>query len=119
MPYSAAAISDLFRQWASGNLDNIGSRGHVTAGLEGCTIGAGGVRTQTLLERFTSEDVSSALGKMMADGLTGLARSLICYYLLGWTAERIGRVLRHRDTSVTTTYLMTAEDAFVERLFNA
>ena len=118
MAYSAAALSDLFKQWASGNLDNI-SPGHVTAGLVDATVTAGGVRGMSMLERFTSADVNRALAALADEGLQGLALALICVHLLRWTVERLGRVLNHSDTSLTSTYLMVAEDAFVERLLNA
>lgn len=115
MAYSASALSNLFRQWASGNLDNI-SPGHVTAGLRDARLTAGGVRGLSMLERFTSQDVNRALQSLADEGRRNYALALVCIHLLKWTVERLSRVLRHRDTSLTVTYLMVAEDAFVERL---
>jgi hypothetical protein len=115
MAYSASALSDLFHQWANGNLDNI-SPGHVTAGLEGMTVTASGLRSMSMLERFTAEDVNRALQALSDEGLKRLALALVCIHLLKWTVERLARALDHPDTSLTATFLMVAEDAFVERL---
>lgn len=115
MAYSAATLSALFKQWANGNLDNI-SPEQVTAGLVGATITSGGVRGMSMLERFTAEDVNRALQTLADEGRKGFALALVCVHLLKWTVERLARVLGHQDVSMTTTYLMVAEDAFVERL---
>lgn len=108
----ASALSRLLTQWGSGGLDGVSSRAHVVSGLDGCVIAAGGIRAETLSQRFTSDDVNRALCKLASAGLQGFVACLTCYYLLGWSIERIGRVMEHPDASHTLSYLIAAEDTF-------
>lgn len=114
----ASALSRVLTQWGSGSLDGVASRAHVVSGLDGCVLTAGGLRAETLSQRFTSEDVNRALFEMARRGLQGFVGILTCYYLLGWSVERIGRVMEHPDVSHTLSYLIAAEDAFGELLLD-
>lgn len=115
MAYSSAAIAHLLRQWASGNLDNI-IPAHVSAGLIGVSVGKGGsLGAMSLVQKYTSDDVSEAIARMAATHRP-LAAALLLVYLRGWTVDRLGRVLSHPDNSTTWSLLSIAETLFAEEL---
>ena len=108
----SSKLSSLLSQWAAGNLDFIEVGQSVVAGVDGCVVGGGGLRAQTLLERFTSEDINRVLCELSGAGHQGFVVALVCVYLLGWTVDRLGRAMQHPDSSHTYTYLMHAQDTF-------
>lgn len=119
MLYNAKQLGSLLRQWASGNLDNITDDGHAIAGVDGCVVTHRGLVPQNLIERFTAEDVERVLALMLgAQSSKPYGLALVCHHYLGWTAERLGRVLGHRDVSTTHSLLMLAENVFAGLLLN-
>lgn len=114
----STSLSNLLSQWGAGSLDSVAARAHVVAGLEGCVVSSGGLRAETLAQRFTSEDVNKALLLMFRQGFQKELLMLTSHYLLGWTAERLGRVLGHSDASHTLTLLISAEDCFAGMLLD-
>lgn len=115
MQYSPQTITTIFRQWANGNLDNLGADAQVSAGLKNCVVRAsGGVRAQSLVERTTSDDVVQALASISRR----FSVALIARYLLGWELERLARAAESQDVTASSSLLLLAEDAFVRALLN-
>ena len=111
-------LFSLLSQWGDGSLDVTGVDQHVLAGVEGCTVSFRGLTAQTLVQRFTSEDVNQALHDLAIAGHQGSVIALVCIYLLGWTVDRLARAMNHPDASHTQTYLIQAGDLFAGRLLN-
>ncbi|NER81437.1 MAG: hypothetical protein F6K42_18095 [Leptolyngbya sp. SIO1D8] len=114
----SASLASLLIRWGEGSLDYVGTENHVVLGVDGCSVGFKGLQAQTLAQRFTSEDINKALRALAIAGQQGFAVALTCIYLLGWSVERLGRVLEHPDVSHTLTYVITAEDAFAGKLLD-
>lgn len=110
----AKALAALLSAWAHGSLDSIASYDHVVAGVEGCVMGAAGLRAESLLQRFTSEDVHQALLSLQRKDV-GI---LVCKYFFGWTVEDLGRVLNHPDVFHTGSVVIEAEERFAEALMD-
>lgn len=116
--YSPSELGYLLQQWASGNLNNIVSPGHVVSGVPDVVLTGGGFKAMSLAQRFTVADIDRAIVRLFAqDSIAALM--LVCIHLLNWRIDRLGRALEHPDTSYTQTCLLMAEDLFAQVLLNA
>ncbi|MBT9318042.1 hypothetical protein [Leptothoe spongobia] len=112
-----AEVELLLQLWGSNRLDDVMSHGHVVAGVTGCVVAGGkGFKAQSLVHQYTSDDVSTAL-TVMLERHKDHAVSLVCRYLLGWTEDRLARVLSCTIPRMTT-HLLTAEELFLAVLLN-
>ena len=107
----------LLRLWGEGRLDDFVSSGHAVAGVTGCVLASGkGFKAQALVHQYTSDEVTVALSVML-ERHKDHAIALICRYLLGWTEDRLARVLSCAIPRLTT-HLLTAEELFLAALLN-
>lgn len=112
-------VSSLLTHWASGSLDQLMDRGHVVAGIEGCTSYGKGFRAQSLVHRYTSEEVESALMSMAECSETRAhAIALVLSYLKGWTNDRLARVMGG-NVPTMGDFLLSAEERFLKSLLRA
>jgi hypothetical protein len=117
--YSGKELEKLLRHWVMGSLDGIASRGHALLGVVGCDANSRGMRSQNLLERFSSAEVSATFEAMAraAEPLPTYASLLVFKHLKQVPIQDLARGLGYRDSSSAQSALLEAQDTFVDHLF--
>ena len=109
-------VSRLLSYWANGGLDDLVDQGHIVNGVEGCTAYGKGFRAQSLVSRFTSEEVELALMSMAeCPEARAYAIALVFSYLKGWTHDRLARVMGGTVPTMGD-FLLSAEERFLKSL---
>jgi hypothetical protein len=116
--YSTDELTALLRSWQHGGLDGIHSPNAVVVGVVGCDRPAKGFRAESLLQRFSSADVSSVFRQMATAaepmptyGAIVYANVVQCHPL-----QDLARAIGLADCSEAQSLLIRAEDAFMNLL---
>jgi len=118
--YYTEDLSRLLNLWSCGSLDGIHSKHAVVVGVSGFDRPAKGLRPETLLERFSSCDISQVFRAMALDSEPSPTYGAIAYAKLvrGVPLEDIARALGLVDCSLAQNILILAEDDFMRRLLS-
>ena len=114
--YSIAEVDKLLLYFLHGSLDGIHSKGHSIVGVKGCDRYSHGFRSQSLLERFTSEDVKLTIEAMAREPEPHPTYALLLMLKASRTTEDIARAMQWESCSKAEAWIISARDNFVERL---
>ena len=113
--YKREEMRKLIRLALEGSLDGISSSNKVVPGIHGCEVGAWGIQPQSLLTRFTVEDVVTAIRNAATDdsGRTAMLTVMLEYR---YPLETIARAMNLESVYAAQDLLSAGYDRFARHL---
>jgi hypothetical protein len=115
--YSRDEVKRLLRYTLDGSLDGMHSGAKVVPGVIGCDVDSFGLRSQSLLNRFTVSDVIVAI-REMTNTVRGLDLALFMLLEFNYSADTLAGAFRMPDCSSAQRWLSEAYDLFMRILLN-